>query len=58
MTRAERYAEWLAEFYLALCARAPKVAQHIEWPVVKRYCLHGYTVADALDECCIARCIP
>jgi hypothetical protein len=55
MTRAERYAEWLAEFYLALRARAPKVAQQIEWPVVKRYYFSKYTVQDALDEYCLAR---
>ena len=55
MTRAEQYAHWLAEFYLALRARAPRCAPVIDWPVVKRYYFSKYTVADALDEYCIAR---
>lgn len=57
-TKAARQAEWLAQFSDALTARVPALAGRIEWPAALHYYHSGATVADAVDQYCLARNIP
>lgn len=54
-TKAERQAEWLAQFSDALLTRAPALSGRIEWPAALHYYFSGTPVADAVDQYIIAR---
>lgn len=54
-TKAQRQAEWLAQFSDALTARVPALSGRIEWPAALHYYHSGTPVADAVDQYCIAR---
>lgn len=54
-TKAQRQAEWLAQFSDMLLARAPGLSGRIEWPAALHYYYSGAPVSDAVDQYCIAR---
>ena len=58
MTKAQRQAEWLAQFSDALTARAPQLAGRIEWPAALHYYFSGTAVPAAVDQYLIARNVP
>ena len=55
MTKAQRQAEWLAQFSDLLTARKPALSGRIEWPAALHYFHSGMTPQDAVDQYCIAR---
>lgn len=56
-TKAQRQADWLAQFTDALLTRVPRLAGRIDWDAAKYYYLYGTDVADAVDQYIIARSI-
>ena len=54
-TKAQRQAEWLAQFSDALLARIPGLSGRIEWPAALHYYFSGTPVPEAVDQYCIAR---
>ncbi|MEN9814012.1 MAG: hypothetical protein RL479_2698 [Verrucomicrobiota bacterium] len=54
-TKAQRQAEWLAQFNDLLTARVPALSGRIEWPAALHYFHAGVTPADAVDQYCVAR---
>ena len=54
-TKAQRQADWLAQFTDALLTRVPRLAGRIDWDAARFYYLHGTLVADAVDQYIIAR---
>ena len=49
-TKAQRQAEWLAQFSDALLARIPGLSGRIEWPAALHYYFYGTDVADAVED--------
>ena len=56
-TKAQRQADWLAQFTDALLTRVPRLAGRIDWDAAKHYYFSGATVAQAVDQYIIARSI-
>jgi hypothetical protein len=54
-TKAQKQANWLAQFADALLARHPALSGRIDWNAAKHYYFSGKPIADAIDEYCIAR---
>ena len=54
-TKAQRQAEWLAQFSDALLARIPGLSGRIEWPAALHYYFSATPVSEAVDQYCIAR---
>ena len=54
-TKAQRQAEWLAQFNDTLTARIPALSGRVEWPAALHYFHSGITPTDAVDQYCIAR---
>lgn len=54
-TKAQRQADWLAQFTDALLTRVPRLAGRIDWDAARYYYLYGTPVADAVDQYIIAR---
>lgn len=54
-TKAQRQADWLAQFTDALLTRVPRLAGRIDWDAARYYYLHGTPVAEAVDQYIIAR---
>ena len=54
-TKAQRQAEWLAQFSDALITRAPALSGRIEWPSALHFYFSGMSVSDAVDQYCITR---
>lgn len=57
LTKAQRQAEWLAQFNDTLTARIPALSGRVEWPAALHYFYSGITPTDAVDQYCIARSI-
>lgn len=57
-TKAQRQADWLAQFTDALLSRHPRLVGRIDWDAARYYFLHGTPVAEAVDQYCLARNIP
>lgn len=57
-TKAQRQADWLAQFTDALLTRHPRLAGRIDWDAARYYFLYGTPVAEAVDQYCLARNIP
>jgi len=55
LTKAQRQAEWLAQFSDALITRAPALSGRIEWPSALHFYFSGMSVPDAVDQYCINR---
>ena len=55
MTKAQRQAEWLAQFTDALLTRAPQLSGQIEWPAALHYYFSGTQIVDAVDQYLVAR---
>lgn len=55
--KAQRQADWLAQFTDALLTRVPRLAGRIDWDAAKHYYFSGATVAQAVDQYIIARSI-
>jgi hypothetical protein len=56
-TKAQRQADWLAQFTDALLTRVPRLAGRIDWDAAKHYYFSGATVPEAVDQYIIARSI-
>lgn len=54
-TKADRQADWLAQFTDALLTRVPRLAGRIDWDAAKYYYLYGTDVSDAVNQYIIAR---
>jgi hypothetical protein len=54
-TKAQRQADWLAQFTDMLLTRVPRLAGRIDWDAANFYYLYGTPVADAVDQYIIAR---
>lgn len=55
MTKAQRQAEWLAQFNDLLTARKPELSGRIEWPAALYYFHANKSPQEAVNEYCIAR---
>ena len=55
LTKAQRQAEWLAQFNDILTTRLPALSGRIEWPAALYYFHSGITPSEAADQYCIAR---
>ncbi len=54
-TKAQRQADWLAQFADMLVGRFPRLSGRIDWDAAKHYYFSGVSVADAVDQYIIAR---
>jgi hypothetical protein len=54
-TKAQRQADWLAQFTDALLTRVPRLAGRIDWDAAKHYYFSGTDVNAAVDQYIIAR---
>lgn len=57
-TKAQRQANWLAQFTDALLTRHPKLAGRIDWDAAKHYYFGGVSVTEAVDQYSLARNLP
>jgi len=57
-TKAQRQADWLAQFADALLSRRPQLAGRVDWDSAKHYYFSGVSPAAAVDQYCLARNIP
>jgi hypothetical protein len=47
-TKAQRQADWLAEFADGVVTTAPALAGRIDWPTAKHFYFEGMSVAEAV----------
>lgn len=55
LTKAQRQAEWLAQFNDALTTAYPALSGRVDWSAALYYFYAGMPVADAVSQYCLAR---